>query len=151
MLKNGKTLQKENVKIVNASKGIELRASTEEEHHDHGDGHKEDEHHHDKDPHVWLDPTLAMKQAEKLKNALVELQPEHKKNSKNFAALQTKFTDLDDGFKAAVANAKTKEILVSHAAYGYWEQRYGLKQIPIAGISASDEPSQKQLADITKQ
>lgn len=32
-----------------------------------GDGHKEDEHHHDKDPHVWLDPTLAMKQAEKLK------------------------------------------------------------------------------------
>ncbi|MFE8000099.1 metal ABC transporter solute-binding protein, Zn/Mn family, partial [Bacillus cereus] len=123
-----KTLQKENVKIVNASKGIELRASTEEEHHDHGDGHKEDEHHHDKDPHVWLDPTLAMKQAEKIKNALVELQPEHKKEfEKNFAALQTKFTDLDDGFKAAVANAKTKEILVSHAAYGYWEQRYGLK------------------------
>ncbi|KAB2397507.1 MULTISPECIES: metal ABC transporter substrate-binding protein [Bacillus cereus group] len=146
-----KTLQKENVKIVNASKGIELRASTEEEHHDHGDGHKEDEHHHDKDPHVWLDPTLAMKQAEKIKNALVELQPEHKQEfEKNFAALQTKFTDLDDGFKAAVANAKTKEILVSHAAYGYWEQRYGLKQIPIAGISASDEPSQKQLADITK-
>ncbi len=25
----------------------------------------EDEHHHDKDPHIWLDPTLAMKQAEK--------------------------------------------------------------------------------------
>ena len=25
-----------------------------------------------------------------------------------------------------------------------------IKQIPIAGISASDEPSQKQLADITK-
>ncbi len=35
-------------------------------------------HHHDKDPHVWMDPTLAMKQAEKIKNALVELQPDHK-------------------------------------------------------------------------
>jgi zinc transport system substrate-binding protein len=146
-----KSLKKENVKVVNASKDIELRTSSEEEQHDHGDGHKEDEHHHDKDPHVWIDPTLAMKQAEKIKNALVELQPEHKKEfEKNFAALQTKFTDLDDQFKAVVANAKTKEILVSHAAYGYWEQRYGLKQIPIAGISASDEPSQKQLADITK-
>lgn len=80
MLKNGKSITKENVKIVNASKGIELRTSTEEEHHDHGDGHKEDEdeHHHDKDPHIWLDPTLAMKQAEKIKNALVELQPDHK-------------------------------------------------------------------------
>ncbi len=31
-----------------------------------------------KDPHIWLDPTLAMKQAEKIKNALVALQPDHK-------------------------------------------------------------------------
>ena len=140
-----KTLKNENVKVVNASKGIELRSSTEEEHEE---GHKE-EHQHDKDPHVWLDPTLAMKQAETIKNALVELQPEHKEVfEKNFAALQTKFTNLDSQFKDVVDHAKTKEILVSHAAYGYWEQRYGLKQIPIAGISASDEPSQKDLASI---
>ncbi|MGG0187679.1 metal ABC transporter substrate-binding protein [Bacillus rhizoplanae] len=140
-----KTLKNENVKIVNASKGIELRSSTEEEHEE---DHKE-EHHHDKDPHVWLDPTLAMKQAETIKNALVELQPEHKEEfEKNFAALQKKFTDLDSQFKEVADHAKTKEILVSHAAYGYWEQRYGFKQIPIAGISASDEPSQKELASI---
>ncbi len=92
-----------------------------------------------------------MKQAEKIKNALVALQPDHKQEfEKKSQHFKTKFTDLDDQFKAAVANAKTKDILVSHAAYGYWEQRYGLKQIAIAGISASDEPSQKQLADITK-
>ncbi|PEZ03342.1 adhesin [Bacillus sp. AFS018417] len=140
-----KTLKNENVKIVNASNGIELRSSTEEEHEE---GHKE-EHHHDKDPHVWLDPTLAMRQAETIKNALVELQPEHKEEfEKNFAALQKKFTDLDSQFKEVADHAKTKEILVSHAAYGYWEQRYGFKQIPIAGISASDEPSQKELASI---
>ena len=52
----------------------------------------------------------------KIKNALVELQPEHKQEfEKTLQRLQTKFTDLDDGFKATVANAKTKEILVSHA------------------------------------
>ena len=90
MLKNGKTLQKENVKIVNASKGIELRTSTEEEHHDHGDGHKEDEHHHDKDPHIWLDPTLAMKQAEKIKNALVALQPDHKQEFEKLCSTSNK-------------------------------------------------------------
>ncbi|WP_242220837.1 metal ABC transporter substrate-binding protein [Bacillus cereus group sp. BfR-BA-01380] len=140
-----KTLKNENVKIVNASEGIELRASTEDEHEE---GHKEE--HHDKDPHVWLDPTLAMKQAEAIKNALVKLQPEHKEEfEKNFVALQTKFTSLDNQFKEVADHAKTKEILVSHAAYGYWEQRYGLKQIPVAGISASDEPSQKTLASIT--
>ncbi|MCI0764273.1 metal ABC transporter substrate-binding protein [Bacillus sp. TL12] len=147
-----KTLNKENVKVVNASKGFDLIASSEEEHHEHEEDHKEEEHHHhDKDPHVWLDPTLAMKQAEKIKDALVELQPDHKKEfEKNFAALQTKFTDLDDHFKSVVSDAKTKDILVSHAAYGYWEKRYGLKQIPVAGVSASDEPSQKELANISK-
>ena len=30
-------------------------------------------------------------------------------------------------------------------------ERYGLKQIPIAGISASDEPSQKHLLTLQKQ
>ncbi|MDR4191026.1 adhesin, partial [Bacillus pseudomycoides] len=89
--------------------------------------------------------------AEKIKAALVELQPDHKKEfEKNFAALQTKFTDLDDHCKSVVSEAKPKDILVSHAAYGYWETRYGLKQIPVAVISASDEPSQKELAKITK-
>ena len=53
----------------------------------------------------------------KIKNALVELQPEHKQEfEKTLQRLQTKFTDLDDGFKAPVANAKTKEILVSHVS-----------------------------------
>lgn len=141
-----KTLKNENVKVVNASKDIQLQASTEDEHEeDHKEGHQ-----HDKDPHVWLDPTLAMKEAEAIKNALVELQPEHKAEfEKNFAALQTKFTSLDNQFKEVADHAKTKEILVSHAAYGYWEHRYGLKQIPVVGISASDEPSQKALASIT--
>ena len=88
----------------------------------------------------------------KIKNALVELQPEHKQEfEKTLQRLQTKFTDLDDGFKRTCSERKTKEILVSHAAYGYWEQRYGLKQIPIAGISASDEPSQKHLLTLQKQ
>ncbi|WP_242144695.1 MULTISPECIES: metal ABC transporter substrate-binding protein [unclassified Bacillus cereus group] len=146
-----KTLKQENVQTVNASQGIDLHASSEDEHHEQESDHKEHAHHHDQDPHVWLDPTLAMKQAEKIKDALVKLQPEHKKEfEKNFAALQTKFTDLDDHFKSVVTNAKTKEVLVSHAAYGYWEHRYGLKQIPIAGISSSEEPSQKELATITK-
>ncbi|MGQ0517964.1 metal ABC transporter substrate-binding protein, partial [Bacillus sp. D-CC] len=61
--------QKQTVQVAKAD--LFVYNGAELEHHDHGDGHKEDEHHHDKDPHIWLDPTLAMKQAEKIKNALV--------------------------------------------------------------------------------
>ena len=39
-------------------------------------------------------------------------------------------------------------MIVSHAAYGYWEEVYGNHQIPVTGLSPSDEPSQKELEKI---
>ena len=141
------SLKQEKVTIVNASEGLPLITSSEEE-----EEHEETEaHHHDQDPHVWLDPSLAARQAEAIKNALVKLQPAHKDEfEKNYEVLKQQLSDLDKEFQTAVNNAKTKEILVSHAAYGYWEHRYGIKQIAIAGLSASQEPSQKKLAEIAK-
>jgi zinc transport system substrate-binding protein len=145
-----KSLKKENVKVVDSSKGVSLIKFAGEEHEDEHD-HGKEEHHHDMDPHIWLDPTNAIKQAENIKNALVELQPANKAEfEKNFEKLKTKLEDLDAQFKDVAKNAKTKEILVSHAAYGYWEHHYGFKQIPIAGISSSEEPSQKELAAVAK-
>jgi zinc transport system substrate-binding protein len=40
------------------------------------------------------------------------------------------------------------EILVSHAAYGYWEDAYGIEQLAVAGLSPTEEPSQKELKEI---
>jgi len=57
---------------------------------------------------------------------------------------------LDDQFKQTLENKEMKKIIVSHAAYGYWEDRYGIEQISISGLSSSDEPSQKELAQIVK-
>ncbi|MFC5772647.1 metal ABC transporter substrate-binding protein [Ectobacillus antri] len=155
-----KSLEKEDVKMIDSSKDVALIKFADEhenqanhEGHDHEkeDAHKEDEHHHDYDPHIWLDPKNALKQAENIKNALVALQPNHKQDfEKNFNDLKTQLLDLEAQLKETINNAKTKEVLVSHAAYGYWEYNYGLKQIPIAGLSSSDEPSQKQLAAVAE-
>lgn len=140
------SLKKENVTIVNASEGLPLIAASEKEHEEHEE-HEE----HDQDPHVWLDPSLAAKQAEIIKNALIKLQPAHKDEfEKNYKALKKQLDDLDEAFQATVNTAKTKEVLVSHAAYGYWEHRYGIKQIAVAGLSASEEPSQKKLVEIAQ-
>lgn len=47
-----------------------------------------------------------------------------------------------------VNESDNKTFIVSHSAYGYWEDAYGLKQIGISGLSPTDEPSQKQMVDI---
>lgn len=87
--------------------------------------------------------------AENIKNALVQLKPENKEEfENNFSTLKTELEELDTEFTSMVSLSKTKTFIVSHAAYGYWEDSYGLKQIGISGLSPTDEPSQKQLNKI---
>ena len=110
----------------------------------------EDDHNHgDIDPHVWLDPIYAKELAESIKDALVKQMPEKEEQFvQNYDALVQQLDNLNDNFSEVISQAKHPEIIVSHAAYGYWASRYGLKQISISGLSTSNEPSQKELESI---
>ncbi|MGD6834905.1 metal ABC transporter solute-binding protein, Zn/Mn family, partial [Sutcliffiella halmapala] len=128
----------------------EEEAHEEDEHSHEDEAHEEDEHNHaDGDPHVWLSPTLSISLAENIKNALVELKPEEKEDFEaNFKSLKEELEALDSEYKETMESAQTNKILVSHAAYGYWEEQYGLEQISVNGLSPTQEPSQKQLTEI---
>ncbi len=122
------------------------------DHHQHE--HEEDNHGHhhgDLDPHIWLDPSRMIEIGEIVKDKLIELQPEREAQyEENFTELKEKMAKLDEDYSATLQAKENKKIIVSHAAYGYWEEKYGIEQIPISGISSSDEPSQKELTEIAK-
>jgi zinc transport system substrate-binding protein len=140
------SMKNENVTMVEATKGIDLISDGHGHSEEHADHEEAD---HDADPHVWLDPVYAVTMAENIKNALLEKKPDAKADfEKNFESVKAKLKEIDAELRKTVDSAKRKEILVSHASYGYWEQRYGLKQISIAGLSPEHEPSQKQLQSI---
>lgn len=157
------SLEKEDVLFINAGEGLDLD-QTEESHVDHEeedhnhedhDTNTDDEAHHDEhdhgdiDPHVWLDPILSITLAENIKNALIELNPEGEKTFEgNFQQVKSQLEELDKSFTDLVTHSDKKELLVSHAAYGYWEHRYGIKQISVLGLSPTEEPSQKELQTI---
>ncbi|WP_338777869.1 metal ABC transporter substrate-binding protein [Metabacillus sp. FJAT-52054] len=156
--KAAETLKNEDVEIVKAAEGIELAKSAahshegEAGHDEHSEEAAHEGHEHgDTDPHVWLDPIRSIQMAENIKNALVKKHPEGKETfEKNFAELKANLEKLDKEYKDTLSKMDKKEILVSHAAYGYWQERYGIEQISIMGLSASDEPSQKQISSIIK-
>lgn len=146
-LKNQKTALLE----IGAKKNLLDHHDSAEEH-DHEDGHDHDHGHDhgDLDPHVWLDPLKMITMAEMIENELNRLDPDHKDEyAANLDGLEKKLTDLDREFTQTLKPKTQKSILVAHAAYGYWE-RYGIEQIPISGLSTSDEPSQKDLAKIAR-
>ncbi|MDX1260303.1 metal ABC transporter solute-binding protein, Zn/Mn family [Exiguobacterium sp. K1] len=149
------SLKGNDVRFVETSKGIDLLEAnaTLHEHEGHTDDHAAEEHDHGKfDPHVWLDPNNAKVMAQSITTALAKEVPAKKATfEKNLTAFNGEADKLDQNLQQAVADGSKKELLVTHAAYGYLAERYGFSQLPIAGISPSDEPSQKQLAAIVKE
>ncbi|PRX75929.1 zinc transport system substrate-binding protein [Bacillus sp. V-88] len=161
-----KSLENEDTIMVEATKGVDAIASPhdhseeghhdegeaahEDEHHEEGDAAHEDEHHHgDYDPHVWLDPNRAIALAGNIRDALIDLHPEDKDAfNQNFNELKKDLKEIDAEFTSLAQESDHPEILVSHAAYGYWEDAYGIEQLAVAGLSPTDEPSQKELKEI---
>jgi zinc transport system substrate-binding protein len=136
------------VAVVEAAKNIHLMSGEahEEEGADEAHGHE-----HELDPHVWLDPVLAQKEVEAIRDALVKKFPEKKAEfEKNASAYLQKLKDLDQEYQAAFANAKNKTFVTQHAAFGYLAKQYGLTQEAIAGISPDQEPSPSRLAELKK-
>src|SRR5699024_6139149 len=120
-----------------------FQTKTSHSHYDHEHSHG------DVDPHIWLDPTRLIEIASYVKNTLIDLQPNNKQTfTKNFDSLKKDLIQLDEEFQDVLSRKTDKTILVCHAAYGYWEERYGIEQLPINGLSSSEEPSQRDLTKI---
>lgn len=150
-------LNNEGVKMIAAGENLAIENTEQHNHDDHEhehdhdhDGHSHDGHDHgDVDPHVWIDPVYGQQLAEEIKAQLITALPEHEEEfTANFNKLNEELNELNNTFTSMVENANKNKFIVSHAAYGYWESRYGLEQISVAGLSTSSEPSQKQLQNI---
>lgn len=105
--------------------------------------------HTDHDPHIWMDPLRMIDMAEIIKEELTELDPGSVEiYEENFNTLKNKLTELDQRFTDLLSEKENKYIIVPHSAFGYWEERYGVEQITISGLSSSEEPSQKDLVEV---
>lgn len=151
-------LDKNHTQVINTTEGLDLlkAAEHEDEHaHEHeGDHAEEHAHEHDHgeyDPHVWLNPNLLKAQAEKVKQALVSKDQAHAADyEKNFTELASDLDQLDKEFKEMVAQAPKKQFMVSHSAFHYLADQYGLKQVAISGVNPADEPSPAKMKELVE-
>lgn len=120
-----------------------------EDEHGHGHNHK---HGHDKtNPHTWLSVKNAIIQLDTIYKKVSSIDPENEAYYKeNLKKAQDEFRALDKKFETELSKVKSKQkyFVVSHAAFNYLANDYGLKQVAVTGISPEDEPSAKQLQKI---
>jgi len=133
-----------NLEIVDTREGINL-LPMEEAGHD-GDGHAHGTH----DPHVWLDPVRAKTIAENIAGALERADPDHAAEYR--ANLEKLLSDLDEvnaKVSETLAPLKGRTLYTFHPAYGYFADRYGLRQQSVA--AGGKEPGPRQLAALIDQ
>ncbi len=133
------------------AKDLTLRAvgETEEEHEAHGD------HEHDApgavDVHFWLDPLRMKLVAKQLSSELQGWFPDQSSRiQENEAKLSAELDALDADIQKRTTTCTNKHLVTSHAAFGYFAERYGFAVHSVSGLSTSTEPSAKSLQALSK-
>ncbi len=67
----------------------------------------------------------------------------------NAKAFRAQLTTLDGEFRAGLKSCRIKDVVTSHAAFGYLSEAYGLTQVSISGLTPDTEPSPSALADLS--
>ncbi|CAM3978615.1 metal ABC transporter substrate-binding protein [Bordetella tumulicola] len=125
--------------------------------HDH-DTHKHDDHHHhhhgDQDPHAWQSLKNGAVYAHNIAEGLAAADPSHAASYRQRAqAYIARIDALDARIRKifAAIPAERRQVVSSHDAFGYFGDAYGVRFIPVAGLSTDAEPSAADMARIIEQ
>jgi ABC-type Zn uptake system ZnuABC Zn-binding protein ZnuA len=108
----------------------------------------------DPNPHLWLNVAHAMRYAELIRDALMQLDPENKPIYERNAKIYLKrLTQLDGAIKTAMQTipAKNRKLVTYHDSFAYFCPRYGCTVIAAIQPSDFSEPAPRDIAALIDQ
>lgn len=132
---------------VDTSRGIELM---EGEHEEEGEAKEEGHEESALDPHIWLDPVLAKKQVESIRNGLIQVDSAnadyYRQNAQQYIA---ELDSLDAFIRSELSNCERTDFIAFHNAFSYFAKRYGLTQHSVhEGLSPEGEVLPQRISEI---
>ncbi|MCA9244071.1 MAG: zinc ABC transporter substrate-binding protein [Phycisphaerales bacterium] len=122
------------VRFVDVREGIDLlpldvgHDEHDHEGHDHHEGHE----HGPLDPHIWLDPRRVRVACDVMCDAMSREWPDHAAAFRaNCERLKERLDQLDGELRAKLRPIAGKPFFVTHAAFGYFAEAYGLEQVSV--------------------
>jgi zinc transport system substrate-binding protein len=101
------------------------------------------------DPHVWLDPANMAAIGTTVGNRIAELVPGSATAVKaDSATFVQAMAELDARFTHDLAQCGSRDLVVSHEAFGYLAKAYGFTQVGISGLSPEAEPSPARMREV---
>ncbi|MEY9210658.1 zinc transport system substrate-binding protein [Thermobifida halotolerans] len=144
---------------LDAAEVVDLLQIPEDGHEEHSEeGHSEEEHaeeghaeeeHGGTDPHLWLDTDRMTAVAGELTDRLSEADPDSAATYRdNHDAVVAELAELGSAYGDGLAGCERRELVVTHAAFGYLAEAHGLEQISVTGADSHAEPSPAQIAEV---
>ncbi len=112
----------------------------------------EDEHGHDHaagNPHLWLDPTLAMRYVQTVRDTLVQADPANAATyEQNASAYLAQLGELDAWAlqQVALIPVERRKLVTFHDAFPYMARHFGLEMVGVVLRSPGREPSAQEIA-----
>ncbi len=107
----------------------------------------------DKNPHLWLDVQNAIAYVERIRDALVEIDPAgteaYRANADSYLA---ELRALDQEVAAAIDSIPSdrRKLVTFHDAFPYLARRYSLELVGVVVASPGKEPSAKDVANLVE-
>ncbi len=95
-----------------------------------------------RDAHVWLDPVRYA--------AIVRAVGAQLTTVAGADDLADRLDALDTEYRQGLASCRHRQIVTSHAAFGYLAQRYRLEQVPLEGLAPEAEPSAQGIEELVR-
>lgn len=146
------------IEIVNTSENVELLEGDHHHNHDHEemedhDHEEKDDHDHEHshgefDPHTWLSPKNAISQAKVIADKLAEVDPANKDYYMgNYEKIEKELQDMIDEYQGKFAEVDNKNFLVSHKAFSYLANDFGLNQLALTSLTSTEDVDAKSIKE----
>lgn len=127
--------QQKNLKVIEASKGIELIKDENGE----------------ENPHVWVSVSDAIIQVKNISQQLASIDPANEsKYMSNADAYMEKLEALKEKMHKSLDSIKNKDIITFHEAFPYFAKEFGLNIAAVIEREPGTAPSPKELEDTIK-
>lgn len=141
----------EEVRVVELAEGLE---TVEDNAHAGEEEHAEEEHAHmEGNPHLWLDVSNAQIYVERIRDALIEADPdgaeEYRANAEEYLA---ELEELDRHIReqAGEIPEENRKLVTFHEAFPYFAEAYGFEQVGVILRNPDAEPSSREVAEVVR-
>ncbi len=110
-----------------------------------------DEYANEHDPHIWFDVSLWSQATQRIRDAMIEADPQHAAIYRSNAEIYLKqLADLHEDVQQQIATIPEQHriLVTAHDAFGYYGDAYGLEVRGLQGLSTASEYGSRDVAEL---